>query len=818
MGGYNTLRLWISFLILASVTTLYGAILPTDVKLELLDDFSGGLNTNDTSHKLLKNESPDMRNVVIDEDKSINVRNGFITVGSTNGLTAIPGMWPFERSNGTKELIATDNSRVIATSDFTTYRLLRSGLNPNVNVTCEQAKDKIVCSNGSDAPFVYDGSTVTVLDGSGGTPTMPRGKYLKYYQERMWALNDPNDNSGLYFSAVSSTDGVLINFDDSRAWPTNNKLAIGSGDGQVGTGMAVKDGILIAWKERSKYAIYGNSDETYAPKKLDSNIGVVSNDSIAQGDGLIYYLSQDGIYADSGGQSARISEKITPDVELIQKNNANIITNSWNAASGGNSDFLRGQVSYTTVSATSGEVTLYNSSKVANNSKDVSTILSEYNSNPVRTNPNFFFLNVPGTESGFGSQVTALPFDQTDYIFRQMIVNVQYEGGGADPIQSPCNANNTAVLSFTVMNLNTLQSATQTVALNSNDFTETDPRPHFQARTLDFGSNIRLTRAEIETGNIYVKTKLEYETAGFCTVLVAIPTVSAYSTMILSPVTTGQFVSDIATITTNNAWGSFNAEYTGVGADFFIRGATSIVNMATQTWTSISPGSVISLPTAYSYIQYASTLTGLNPNAVPSISNVSIDHIVGQGASNRAVGINWKNRYWLAVSTESTGASTRIYVKSKNTAPIKDAWMLFSGIPVRSMARFNNNLYGGAISSGVFYRLDYGTNDDGASTDWYYQTPNLILGDYFFQKDLMRLKLDSRSLDSSSTVSIGVSYDDNTFTDSTVFLNGTSRTVSTLPATQYHGKYFRFRFSNSQIDKRVNVNNFLILYKESQRD
>src|SRR5689334_21384266 len=125
------------------------SILDTDIKQEILDDFSGGLNTNQAPHKLNKNQSPNIRNWLIDEQiGSLVMRNGYITAGSTPTLSKITGMWAFQKSDGTKQLIVSDSSQVLATSDFTTLNIVKQRLNTNVNLSCIQINDKMFCSNG----------------------------------------------------------------------------------------------------------------------------------------------------------------------------------------------------------------------------------------------------------------------------------------------------------------------------------------------------------------------------------------------------------------------------------------------------------------------------------------------------------------------------------------------------------------------------------------------------------------------------------------------------------------------------------------------
>ena len=122
---------------------------PPDSKLAILQDWSGGLNTNQSDHNLEKNESPGMRNILIDEyPGSIVKSNGYILSGTASGsgvnLSKVTGMFPFETSDGLKSMIVTDSSQVLDTTDFQTFTTVKTQLNTAVLLNCTQVRDKIM--------------------------------------------------------------------------------------------------------------------------------------------------------------------------------------------------------------------------------------------------------------------------------------------------------------------------------------------------------------------------------------------------------------------------------------------------------------------------------------------------------------------------------------------------------------------------------------------------------------------------------------------------------------------------------------------------
>src|SRR3990167_9678041 len=250
------MKRWFFFIFLSGICQ--ASSLPPETQITMIDDVSGGLFTNYSGDKILSSFSPNLKNVFIDNGRIESI-NGFITVGSSRTLVRVDGIFPFFQESGDTRFIVTDSSIVLDTADFNSWVFVSSGLNTGVLTRCIQVRNKMWCSNGSDAVFTWDGTNKVNLNGIGTTPNVPKFKYMAYWQNRVFGLNTTGDGSSLDFSAIASTDGVKIAPDDSRAWPTTNNLSVGRGDGQIGTALWVKDGQLRVGKERSIYTIYGIS-------------------------------------------------------------------------------------------------------------------------------------------------------------------------------------------------------------------------------------------------------------------------------------------------------------------------------------------------------------------------------------------------------------------------------------------------------------------------------------------------------------------------------------------------------------------------------
>lgn len=748
-------------------------------------------------------ESPESYNVVTGQKGGLFfTRNGTLLAGSTNTVSKVSFAFAFNKEVGTKEFILSDSSIVLTTTDFNTYTFIRGGLNTALNLEAIQVRNKVWVTNGSDAVFTWDGSTVVVLDGqtySGlQTPNVPPGKYSEYYHGRVWIFNLATDNSALRYSAVTSTDGLAIAPDDYRAWPGTQQLGIGQGDGSVGTGLKVYNNQLFPFKERSIYTIVGTDEFTYFARKTDAQVGTVSNDSIVLLDNFLYFLGEYGIYQFNGSSSQRISDKIADQVLNIQKDTTKIVNNVWDTQS----QFNAGATMQAVTATVSGLVQTYTNVFYANPTYNSTT--------PVGSN--FFTLdNAITTSTHYGVLSTTIIFPSN------FIGNLQGFGG------TPLDENWAGVrlwlrttsgpnVKVIVQNRRTGEEITATRnTLNSGQ------GQTFTLNYFNFDSGVPFfTGTDINSGNYQMKIENAGCGGPSCSFDVYVPTVANFSELRLWPNTTGQYISQISTITPITAWGAFNTIETTNGGliSYYFKTATSVVNITTYPYIAISPGSVIASSSSNNYIQWATTITSISTYSLAYVDRVTIQHIEGQGAASRAVGIAWKNNFWLNTSTEAGSNASVIFMKALMTRPKPNAFSRFYGINIRSLLVFNGNLYGGSSTDGKIYRLDYGTNDNGAAISWAYETPNLYFEQPFFEKDFKEILIEAKK--NNGTLSVGFSVNGGTFTTNTVNLTGSGRLLTSIYSVAKKGKFARFRFSGNDLDKPAEINSLGIFYALTQ--
>lgn len=284
-----------------------------DIKILEIDEW-GTLATAPSPTKLQKGQSPDMKNVWVDEKPgSVITAPGLIKVGTLpSGNPCTFCINYFKTSAGTQTFICSDNSTVWATTDFQNFTSLITGLSSSFQLRGAVIRDKIWLTNGSDAVRTYDGSSVVVLDGTGGTPNVPKGRYIAYHDERVWLYHVSGARSQSAFSALTDSAGTVIAPDNANAWPSSNTLQISEGDADFGTGLLLYRGYLHFFKQYSIWRLVGYDEYTYSRVKTRASTGTRFNESLAVLDSLVHMIGIDGIYVFDGEETARISDIIDP--------------------------------------------------------------------------------------------------------------------------------------------------------------------------------------------------------------------------------------------------------------------------------------------------------------------------------------------------------------------------------------------------------------------------------------------------------------------------------------------------------------------------
>lgn len=94
-------------------------------------------------------------------------------------------------------------------------------------------------------------------------------------------------------------------------WPALGFALIGDGSARAVAGIATSTQIRV-WTTERAYNVVGVGQDTFLPVALEGSRGAVGQDAVTSGDGVIFFVSQDGIYLDAGGQQSKLTSAIDP--------------------------------------------------------------------------------------------------------------------------------------------------------------------------------------------------------------------------------------------------------------------------------------------------------------------------------------------------------------------------------------------------------------------------------------------------------------------------------------------------------------------------
>ncbi len=786
-------------------TSSYGRVFGPGTEEEVIFDFSGGGNSKDPSHLLDKSFSPYLRNVYIDNGR-IETIKGLNVLGSTPTLFRVTGIFPFNKSDRSTTYFVTDSSNVLTTQDFNNYVKVSSGHDTNFVMRCIQVRGNMWCGNGTDSAFLSSGTFKTTLDGSKGTPNVPVGQFPIYYQERVWYYNISGDDSAACFSDLISTNNVIIEPDHFLAWPSLNCLQVGEGDGQQGSAAWIEDGLLHLGKEKSIYTVFGIDETNYTPRKT-SDVGVASHDSVVLQDDEVYFVGHDGIYK---GRT-RISDLIPAESDPIRREISGVIKQDWDT----HFEFIQGQLFGTTVTAAGFVVP-----------QDTVTVFS----NHIEGNLDDFVAANSSIAFSLGNETSTVKFavagttktfpDSAIFSINQITLRLSAIGFGV----GACDTD----LDISIINqgspakLHNSNKQVNTIAKLGDD-SENIP---FDTRLGGFPGGITVTGEapffsgyELNNSSIAMKVSFDDMTVG-CTFYLLPSTATSGSNIRLLNHTTGQFMSEVSTTSTDiTSWEKFNTvENLNTGnVEYFVRAATSSVNITTQVWVAIADGGSIGFGDNLNYVQWAATITSVKLDDPTNVDLVQIGHVEGDGNINRSIAASWDGRYHIYTSTTTSDTLSLGIIKSRITNSNPNAWTFVEGINIRAILNDNEeNLYAGAASTGVFYTLDTGTNFDGVTINSIYDTPDMILGSMYADKEILNYIYDGQK-DNNTTFVIESSLNGGDFSRSSFTNIGSGRFTKLINGVRGQGKTLRVRLKNEGLDSKLQVNSFGIFYKPTRK-
>jgi len=147
----------------------------------------------------------------------------------------------------------------------------------------------------------------------------PRFNALEVHKDRIWGFGY-NQNYPYQFNTATNvfntsgpqpSDLWYSNYTEPWGFDnTNQFLAMGrNAGGDVGVGLASVGSILVCFKTKTTWAVFGDTQADFLQRKL-FDIGCSSNQSIVKAYGIVYWLSNRGVYSFDGSTPQYLSLNI----------------------------------------------------------------------------------------------------------------------------------------------------------------------------------------------------------------------------------------------------------------------------------------------------------------------------------------------------------------------------------------------------------------------------------------------------------------------------------------------------------------------------
>jgi len=164
--------------------------------------------------------------------------------------------------------------------------------------------DSCVRVNGTDAAASYNGSAWVTTGGVFDEDSMPLGKTVLEWKDRVYTAGVTASPNILYYSSVADPDARTVSWDTDDG-AGSIEIEQEDGGGAI-TALEKVPGYILIFKERSMKRWDGSS--TY-PEDL-VNVGAPTQEAVSRGRSLVFVANQEGVWATNGGYPKRISKPI----------------------------------------------------------------------------------------------------------------------------------------------------------------------------------------------------------------------------------------------------------------------------------------------------------------------------------------------------------------------------------------------------------------------------------------------------------------------------------------------------------------------------
>lgn len=250
-------------------------------------DFSGGMVDRVDDNLLPDNAAKDCSNVICKYIGILEKRKGQQRLNSTELPGGkIHGLYSYYDDSPTlrKLLAVSGSSLYVWNEDTGLFEELKTGLDENADMFFETCANYAVGFNGVDAPFKWDGTTLTTL---ANAPV--DGRYPILFKEKLFVVPGSSSSQIWWSESFAPED-----------WPAINYWEVKAGDGDSISCLRVFLGELTIFKHRSLHSLRGTNISDFKLTEIDGRIGCVGPKAACALSSRMYFVSEDGLYVFNG--------------------------------------------------------------------------------------------------------------------------------------------------------------------------------------------------------------------------------------------------------------------------------------------------------------------------------------------------------------------------------------------------------------------------------------------------------------------------------------------------------------------------------------
>lgn len=256
----------------------------------VINDFSGGMNSNSLADILQPNQGASMVNVVTSQPGKLFKRKGQGLLAEDVGSTAFTGIGRFDPDKNTAYVVAASEVDVVrATLGASSWTVINSAspLTTGKDTEFVQANDLLFILNGFDNTAWYNGNTwIEAGSYPSSPPTAAYGLWLRNY---LFLAGNPENEDWIYFS----------NNLEPHIFSANDILKVNTGDGQVIQAIEpFRLNEIVIYKERSIFVldITGTTPLTdWTVQPISNSVGLAAPRAVVNLGNDQWFLSSDPI-------------------------------------------------------------------------------------------------------------------------------------------------------------------------------------------------------------------------------------------------------------------------------------------------------------------------------------------------------------------------------------------------------------------------------------------------------------------------------------------------------------------------------------------